>query len=125
MSHDRVKMWRALTTGLAELPPGAPGFEERFLVLHEFAKKAITRPGESHLPEAQKKGAAENQARARRRQAEAMAIIVEIQGQGITSYRAIAAELENRAVRRIRGGQWTARLVSKICRSEGIDGSSV
>ena len=64
----------------------------------------------------QRKGADHNRIKADNFAANLLPLIRELQANGVTSYRAIARELERRGIKTARGGYWFSTQVSNILR---------
>jgi hypothetical protein len=64
----------------------------------------------------QRKGSDRNRIQADNFAAKVLPVIRELQANGVTSYRAIARELERRGIRTARGGDWTQVQVLNILR---------
>jgi DNA invertase Pin-like site-specific DNA recombinase len=73
----------------------------------------------TNLAEAQALGAARTDEAARRFAANTAPVIREIQNSGVASLRGIAAVLNARGVRTVRGGRWAATQVGAVPRRQG------
>jgi recombinase len=62
----------------------------------------------------QRKGSDRNRIKANEFAASVLPVIRELQANGVTSYRAIALELERQGIRTARGGDWTQVQVINI-----------
>jgi DNA invertase Pin-like site-specific DNA recombinase len=80
----------------------------------QVRKQTMTLGNRTNLAEAQKLGAAANAETAAAFAANVLPIIRAIQGQGVTSLRAIAGTLNARGVRSARGGTWSPSSVTRI-----------
>jgi DNA invertase Pin-like site-specific DNA recombinase len=80
------------------------------------AKARGVKLGGSNLRLAQYNGAKANKSNADSFAANVLPIIQKIKASGVTSLRAIAAELEARGIRTARGGKWAAQQVRGILR---------
>jgi Recombinase len=71
------------------------------------------------LPDAQAKGIAANREAADAFAANVLPIVRQIQASGVTTFRAIAAALNNRGVRTARGGAWHDSTVRNLLARAG------
>jgi DNA invertase Pin-like site-specific DNA recombinase len=74
----------------------------------------------TNLPDAQAKGVAANREAADAFAANVLPIVRQIQASGATTYRAIAAALNNRGVRTARGGYWHDSTVRNLLARAGL-----